>query len=312
MSLKETSDFTDDAEYSRTGGIPARTANGQKLSLYVGIIDILQSYQLRKKLEHTFKAVLTDGVRICPEAAISSTACSSFRLKYPSLIQVSTRSDFRSSSSPPCSKKHHVRVVDSLKTASLEPDSSLALPDTVIKRQDRPSRRVNTATTTTNNNLEPARDIFHRNGPWKPGYSIPIGRNPTDSLSSTGTSNSRITSYYSSLRSGRGSDSQNPYSSSTTVDVSSYQSDSLFDQPTTRKKSGKVLTSSFNENSAENQRQRFYQDLSRPLRQLSDTRAGLLSAETPSNGRSALSTTHLSSYRKHCRSTRNATSTLLL
>ncbi len=47
----------------RTGGIPARTASGEKLSLYVGIIDILQSYQLRKKLEHTFKSVVTDGVK---------------------------------------------------------------------------------------------------------------------------------------------------------------------------------------------------------------------------------------------------------
>lgn len=46
----------------RTGGIPARTASGQKLLLYVGIIDILQSYHIRKKLEHTFKSVLTDGV----------------------------------------------------------------------------------------------------------------------------------------------------------------------------------------------------------------------------------------------------------
>lgn len=46
----------------RTGGIPARTANGQRLSLYVGIIDILQSYEIRKKLEHTFKSVMTDGV----------------------------------------------------------------------------------------------------------------------------------------------------------------------------------------------------------------------------------------------------------
>ena len=129
-----------------------------------------------------------------------------------------------------------------------------------------------------------------------------IGRNPTDSLSSTGTSNSRITSYYSSLRSDRGSGSQNPYSSSTTVDGSSYQSDSLYHQPTMRKKLGKVLTSSFNENSTENQRQRFYEDLSRPLKQLSDTRAGLLTAETPGNGRSALSTAHLASYRKPCRS----------
>lgn len=47
----------------RTGGIPARTASGQRLLLYVGIIDILQSYHIRKKLEHTFKSVLTDGVR---------------------------------------------------------------------------------------------------------------------------------------------------------------------------------------------------------------------------------------------------------
>jgi hypothetical protein len=49
-------------DYFRTGGIPARTASGQRLLLYVGIIDILQSYQIRKKLEHTFKSVLTDGV----------------------------------------------------------------------------------------------------------------------------------------------------------------------------------------------------------------------------------------------------------
>lgn len=48
--------------FFRTGGIPARTASGQRLLLYVGIIDILQSYHIRKKLEHTFKSVLTDGV----------------------------------------------------------------------------------------------------------------------------------------------------------------------------------------------------------------------------------------------------------
>jgi 1-phosphatidylinositol-4-phosphate 5-kinase len=30
----------------------------------VGIIDILQSYRLRKKLEHTFKAMIHDGVSL--------------------------------------------------------------------------------------------------------------------------------------------------------------------------------------------------------------------------------------------------------
>ena len=31
--------------------------------LYTGIIDILQSYRLKKKLEHSLKAFITDGVR---------------------------------------------------------------------------------------------------------------------------------------------------------------------------------------------------------------------------------------------------------
>lgn len=44
------------------GGIPARNSNGERLLLYVGIIDILQSYRFKKKLEHTWKSVLHDGV----------------------------------------------------------------------------------------------------------------------------------------------------------------------------------------------------------------------------------------------------------
>ncbi len=44
------------------GGIPARNHKGERLLLYLGIIDILQSYQMRKKLEHTLKAIIQDGV----------------------------------------------------------------------------------------------------------------------------------------------------------------------------------------------------------------------------------------------------------
>ena len=47
--------------FSRPGGIPARNSRGERLLLYVGIIDILQSYRFRKKLEHTWKSVLHDG-----------------------------------------------------------------------------------------------------------------------------------------------------------------------------------------------------------------------------------------------------------
>lgn len=45
------------------GGIPARNHKGERLLLFLGIIDILQSYRMRKKLEHTFKSIIHDGVR---------------------------------------------------------------------------------------------------------------------------------------------------------------------------------------------------------------------------------------------------------
>lgn len=44
--------------------VPARSAKGDRLLLYMGIIDILQSYRLKKRLEHTFKSMITDGSQI--------------------------------------------------------------------------------------------------------------------------------------------------------------------------------------------------------------------------------------------------------
>uniref|UniRef100_A0AAY4E8E4 PIPK domain-containing protein n=1 Tax=Denticeps clupeoides TaxID=299321 RepID=A0AAY4E8E4_9TELE len=43
------------------GGIPAVNGKGERILLYIGIIDILQSYRLIKKLEHTWKALVHDG-----------------------------------------------------------------------------------------------------------------------------------------------------------------------------------------------------------------------------------------------------------
>uniref|UniRef100_A0A2K5RBE2 Phosphatidylinositol-4-phosphate 5-kinase type 1 beta n=1 Tax=Cebus imitator TaxID=2715852 RepID=A0A2K5RBE2_CEBIM len=45
----------------RMGGIPAKSHRGEKLLLFMGIIDILQSYRLMKKLEHSWKALVYDG-----------------------------------------------------------------------------------------------------------------------------------------------------------------------------------------------------------------------------------------------------------
>ncbi|XP_056618226.1 phosphatidylinositol 4-phosphate 5-kinase type-1 alpha isoform X1 [Triplophysa dalaica] len=43
------------------GGIPARNSKGERILVYIGIIDILQSYRFIKKLEHSWKALVHDG-----------------------------------------------------------------------------------------------------------------------------------------------------------------------------------------------------------------------------------------------------------
>jgi len=60
-SIQATSDPVDIGEEMPPGGIPARNHKGERILIFVGIIDILQSYRLIKKLEHTFKAMIHDG-----------------------------------------------------------------------------------------------------------------------------------------------------------------------------------------------------------------------------------------------------------
>jgi len=43
------------------GGIPAKNKKGENLLLFVGIIDILQSYRFMKKMEHFWKSLVHDG-----------------------------------------------------------------------------------------------------------------------------------------------------------------------------------------------------------------------------------------------------------
>ncbi|XP_055919494.1 phosphatidylinositol 4-phosphate 5-kinase type-1 alpha isoform X2 [Eupeodes corollae] len=66
-SIQAESEPIDDEDDVPPGGIPARSEKGERLLLFIGIIDILQSYRLKKKLEHTFKAIIHDGetVSVC-------------------------------------------------------------------------------------------------------------------------------------------------------------------------------------------------------------------------------------------------------
>jgi len=48
-----------------SGAIPAYNPNtNESLQLYIGIIDVLQSYRFAKKFEHTFKSLVHDSVRV--------------------------------------------------------------------------------------------------------------------------------------------------------------------------------------------------------------------------------------------------------
>ena len=49
--------------FLREGYIQGRTEQGDRVLVYLGVIDILQSYRLKKRLEHGLKAIITDGVR---------------------------------------------------------------------------------------------------------------------------------------------------------------------------------------------------------------------------------------------------------
>ncbi|XP_071826576.1 phosphatidylinositol 4-phosphate 5-kinase type-1 alpha-like isoform X4 [Apostichopus japonicus] len=59
--------YMPESEGESSGGIPAKNSKGERLLLFLGIIDILQCYKLRKKLEHTYKAFVHDGdtVSVC-------------------------------------------------------------------------------------------------------------------------------------------------------------------------------------------------------------------------------------------------------
>jgi len=118
--------------------------------------------------------------------------------------------------------------------------------------------------------------------------------NYKNSTSSTETTNSRITSYYTSLRSSRPSKDRNKLGSSTTLYGSSHQSDSLFNEPT-RKKPARVFTTSFANNQTNNPTVKFHQE---SLNYDGEKRQNLLPIGGGIVGKLAASTTNLT-YRKN-------------
>lgn len=61
ISARQVDDDEEEDEDIPPGGIPAKNNKGERLLMFIGIIDILQSYRLKKKLEHTMKSIVIDG-----------------------------------------------------------------------------------------------------------------------------------------------------------------------------------------------------------------------------------------------------------
>lgn len=128
------------------GGIPARNSKGERLLLYIGIIDILQSYRFVKKLEHSWKALVHDGDTVSVHRPgfyaerFQRFMCSTVFKKIP--LKPSPSKKFRSGSSfsrrsgpsgnscvthqPSVSGEHRAQVTTK---AEVEPDVHLGRPD---------------------------------------------------------------------------------------------------------------------------------------------------------------------------------------
>jgi len=62
VAMTDMMDEADTVDMCSTwGGIPAKNHKGENLLLFIGIIDILQSFGVAKKLEHTWKSLIHDG-----------------------------------------------------------------------------------------------------------------------------------------------------------------------------------------------------------------------------------------------------------
>ncbi|VDP29138.1 unnamed protein product [Soboliphyme baturini] len=86
---------TDLGEEYPAGGIPASNSKGERLLLFLGVIDILQSYRFFKKFEHSWKSVMHDGVcRLrCVFCVPVKTARS--RIRFQCITRISMHSDFK-------------------------------------------------------------------------------------------------------------------------------------------------------------------------------------------------------------------------
>jgi len=229
----------------KTGGIPARTADGERLLLYVGIIDILQSYQIRKKLEHTFKSVLTDGTQI------SVTNPSFYSERFQRFLFTTV---FKKA--PPLRESPNKRRSRLSKLVSNTEQEREIVTTPIIMKHDRAG--IHTSPMERRSYDPTPIPSFQSDTSSPPPRSTLLPNRPNVYSSSshsserTGRTPSQLTSFYSSSPSTRTNPSSQRsdfdhrnHDSSTTIYSSSHRSDSLFNEPT-QKYSARLVSSSMN------------------------------------------------------------------
>merc|ERR1711972_516297 len=99
-------------------GIPAFTSSGQRLLLYIGVIDILQHYKFRKKVEHHMKSLIWDG------KTVSVCKPSFYKVRFEAFMKTAV---FRQKKKDP-----NVRSMPNLQTRGLNRNQMSSLPRHII------------------------------------------------------------------------------------------------------------------------------------------------------------------------------------
>ena len=121
------------------GGIPARNQNGERLLLFLSIIDILQSYRKRKRLEHTIKSIVHDGDAVsvtCPgfyaQRFLHFMSGSVFKKITPPLKHsLNKKGKYNSTKKRMTSEKYRTKPVSQNQTSIQESSSSNPHPNII-------------------------------------------------------------------------------------------------------------------------------------------------------------------------------------
>uniref|UniRef100_A0A3B3ZGV9 PIPK domain-containing protein n=1 Tax=Periophthalmus magnuspinnatus TaxID=409849 RepID=A0A3B3ZGV9_9GOBI len=183
------------------GGIPAVGPKGENLLLFVGIIDILQSYRLIKKLEHSWKSLIHDGdtvsvhrpgfyaerfFKFCTSTVFRKSCCKFTLLrtagfnsyKIPNSTELTKATE---KTSPDLSPEHPVEAPPTTIAPSPGPCSPTTLPPSLTSSSDPPLSTQSSATLPSST-IQPSSKPLHSPTNLQVPVSTPVLTPSTSAL----------------------------------------------------------------------------------------------------------------------------------